>query len=93
MSYDYETEKAFVFTDKGQKMLLSVRDNAFRLISIAGAARIDKILANQIGDSWAMLACVDRLVEIGDLIKLPDEGAMTQFRVLRRPYVNEENHG
>ena len=76
MSYSYETEKQFVFTDEGQRMLLRVRDFAFAMLKQAGAVRGDKLLAAAgSGSSWSMMACVDRLVELNDLAEASTGGA------------------
>lgn len=72
MSYSYETERPFVFTDEGQRMLLRVRDFSRRILREAGAVRADKLLgACDSGDSWSMMACVDRLCELGYLKLIP----------------------
>ena len=70
MSYDYRLERAFVFTEPGQEMLLRIRDNAARLLATAGACRFNEMTRGVTGDTWSMLACVDRLVERGDLVEV-----------------------
>lgn len=67
MSYDYRTERPFIFTEDGQLMFLAIRDKTKALISKAGAARCDKMIEDVSGSSWSMLACVDRLVELGEI--------------------------
>lgn len=67
MSYKYETERPKLFTDAGQRMLLKVRDNVRALTKLAGAVRMDKATTGISDDSWTMLACVDRLVELKEL--------------------------
>jgi hypothetical protein len=67
MPYDYATERASIFTESGQAMFLEIRDNAKRLLSEAGAFRFQELTRSVAGDSWAMLACVDRLVELREL--------------------------
>lgn len=67
MAYDYTKERPGIFTEDGQAMFLKVRDTARVLISEAGAARCQEILRHVTGDSWQMLACLDRLVELGEL--------------------------
>lgn len=84
MSYSYEAEKPTLFTDQGQRMFLAIRDYAFTLIEQAGAARLDKIISGaRGGDSWTMLACVDRLVELGELREIGSE-SVTQHKVYTR---------
>lgn len=67
MSYVYAQERPKVFTEDGQIMFLAIRDRARKLIEEAGCARLDKIIHGITGDVWTMIACVDRLVEIGEL--------------------------
>ena len=73
MSYDYKTQKQFVFTDEGQKMLLKFRDQAREHIERSGAVCYAAITAGTGGGSWDILACVDRLVELGDLRRITPE--------------------
>jgi hypothetical protein len=79
--YDYKTEKPFIFTEEGQKMFLRVRDKANALHETAGACTIEHATEYLSGSSWSMLACVDRLVEIGEYKYLENDGC-TQHRVL-----------
>ena len=37
MSYDYQKERPGLFTDEGQRMLLSVRDRTQRMLAASGA--------------------------------------------------------
>lgn len=68
MSYVYETEKPWLFTDDGQRCLLKARDAAFRLLDEAGAFMAMKPLSKvDYGDTWKALAILDRLVELGDI--------------------------
>ena len=85
MGYNYADQKPSLFTDDGQRMFLKIRDEAFRLTAIAGAARVQEIIRNASGDPWSMLACVDRLVEIGELIEITQEQVAGQHRVFFRP--------
>lgn len=81
MSYDYETEKAFVFTDEGQRHFLKVRDKAHELLKLAGAVSADTLLFGT-GNSWSLMACVDRLVELGELVEIKTNGAW-QHRIFK----------
>lgn len=73
MAYVYGELKQHVFSENGQKMFLAIRDNAQRLIKTAGVATMEKIIAGQTGDVWQMMACVDRLVELGELLETRNE--------------------
>lgn len=81
MSYDYATERPNIFTEHGQVMFLSIRDNAKRLLAEAGAARSAEMMRGCAGNVWTMLACIDRLVELGEIRELTPLGAAGQDRV------------
>lgn len=74
MSYQYETEKKFVFEDMGQRQFLRIRDFVQRMLHEAGAISAGHALNawKGGGDSWEMMACVDRLVELGELREVTD---------------------
>ena len=65
--YDYEKEKPKIFTDEGQRDFIKVRDEALRLLEIAGAFEMFKVLKGITGDIWYMMALVDRIVELGEI--------------------------
>lgn len=72
MGYDYATQRPKVFTEDGVSMPLKIRDTTKALIARAGVARSDKMMAGCSGDVWDMLACIDRLVEMGDIHEIPN---------------------
>jgi hypothetical protein len=74
--YSYVDEKPFVLTDEGQRIFLKVRDFAERAIKIGGAVRAHELMnaASGAGDSWKMMACVDRLIELKELREVGREG-------------------
>jgi hypothetical protein len=81
--YNYETEKPKLFTDEGQRMFLRVRDHAHKLHQAAGCFTVENAMSKAGGgDSWTMLACVDRLVELGEFKYISKTGA-TQNWVLQ----------
>jgi len=51
-------------------MFLKVRDTVKHLLKEAGAVRMEEAISGVTGDSWQMLACVDRLVELGEIMEL-----------------------
>lgn len=81
MPYDYQQQRASLFTDEGQRKLLAVRDRVARLLKTAGAVRLQEAIAEVTGDSWESLACVDRLVELGEIREITGEGVAGQHRV------------
>lgn len=82
MPYEYQHNRQDVFTEAGQVMFLKIRDNANRLVALAGAAQFQEIVRDVSGDSWTMLACVDRLVELGELREWTGYGYVPgQYRI------------
>ena len=77
--YDYEEQKRSLFTDKGQRLFISVRDCVKQKIKISGAVTMVRAieLPDGIGtaDSWELMACIDRMVELGELCEIPTNGA------------------
>ena len=69
MSYDYATERSSLFTDEGQRTFLAVRDHIQKMLKLAGAVRASNAWQCQraSGSSWLLLACLDRLVELGEI--------------------------
>ncbi len=80
MSYNYAIERPFVLTDEGQRVLLKMRDLAFELCGKAGAVRADKLMVFS-GNSWQIMACIDRLVEVGDLREIQFNNGAWQRKV------------
>lgn len=82
MSYSYQKERPAVFTEEGQRMFLSIRDRAKRLTREAGAFTAYKAISGETGSSWQMLACLDRLVELREIIEIgPENSRRAQDRV------------
>ncbi len=84
MSYSYPEMRDRLFTDDGQRMFLKCRDTTQRLLDTAGAARMDKMIAGLTGDSWLMLACADRMVELDELHEISPPGSAGQHRIFVR---------
>lgn len=82
MSYDYQTERPYVLTDEGQRRVFAVADFATRAIEMSGAVTAGKLMsAAGSGDSWKLMACVDRLVEIGRLREIAFPRSTWQERI------------
>lgn len=84
--YDYQTIKKNLFTDDGQRMFLKIRDFVNKTLEIAGAVRMQEAINSASGDSWTMLACVDRLVELGEIVEIPQTSVAGQYRVFVKSY-------
>jgi hypothetical protein len=83
MSYDYKTERAQLFTEDGQKLLLDIWDTAQHLLDKAGAFQADKVMVRP-GSSWTMIACLDYLVETERLVEVTGTyNVFAQHRVFR----------
>jgi len=71
MCYKYEKIKPKIFTEENQKLFLGIREHVKRTLAISGAITMIKatILPKGVGgaDSWTQMACVDRLVELGEI--------------------------
>ena len=85
MSYNYDEEKGQLFTDRGQIRFLKVRDHVARIVKTSGVITMDKAMSVLTGDTWEMMACVDRLVELGELEEVEQLplGYRAQDRIFR----------
>lgn len=73
MSYVYADLKPDLLTDAGQQQFIRRRDKVLRLVTQAGAVTAEGAMSVMDGgDSWLMLAALDRMVELGDLIEIPN---------------------
>lgn len=80
--YSYETEKPNLFTEAGQRVFLRIRDHTHKILKLSGAIRMEEAMsAAKSGSSWTMLACVDRMVELGELREISQPDCAGQHRV------------
>ena len=81
--YEYQEQRAAIFTEDGQKMFLGIRDGTHALLKKSGAVTMGRAMSSGEGggDSWATMACVDRLVELGEIREIPQERCAGQDRV------------
>lgn len=79
--YTYEKLKPQLFTEEGQVMFLNIRDNVHALLKLAGAVRTSEAISVASGDSWLMLACMDRLVELEEIRMVGDGHVAVQHQV------------
>lgn len=88
MSYNYQTQRAELFSDLGQRLLLGVRDHVHNILKSSGAITMSKaaVLPQGIGaaDHWTLMACVDRLAEIGEILELTGDNYHEPVFVLKR---------
>jgi hypothetical protein len=81
--YSYSIEKPRIFTEDGQRMFLAIRDKANELLDAAGAVSSGKLFCVS-GETWQMLACMDRLIELGELREITGPNVAGQDRVFVR---------
>lgn len=72
MSYQYSEQREQLFTDEGQRRFLEIRDHVEAILAESGAITMDKAICKAMGCNWFAMACVDRLVEIGELLEVPN---------------------
>ena len=79
--YEYKIEKPKIFTEEGQKMFLKIRDHIEKCLKLSGAVDMGCAIAGNTGDTWEMMACVDRLVELGELQEILQNDPAGQHRI------------
>lgn len=85
MSYNYKTERPYIFTEEGQRMFLDIRDKSQQLIRDAGAFRMQEVMLGLSGSTWAMLACIDRLIELKEIREVTSYDVADQHRIFTEP--------
>lgn len=70
LCYSYETMRPQLFNDEGQRLFLKVRDHVGVVVKRTGAIRLREAIAGLQGEEWERIACVDRMVEIGELVEI-----------------------
>jgi hypothetical protein len=79
--YNYLVEKHKIFTDDGQREFLKVRDQVQFLLKEAGAFKVFSALKGISGDSWLMMAYIDRMVELNEIREITGPAVAGQDRV------------
>lgn len=78
--YEYSDLKPTLFTDAGQRQFLQIRDHVHKVLETAGAIRMGNAMEGN-GSSWERMACVDRLVELGEIREIDYGHCATQHRI------------
>ena len=81
MSYNYEEIKPSLFIEANQRLFLEVRDKVHKFLKETGVAKMGFIIQGLCGDSWVMIACVDRLVELGEIREIIHGDCAGQDRI------------
>lgn len=87
MAYNYATERNYVFSEEGQKMFLEVRDKVDELLKKAGAFQMCRAwegISAGAYSTWEAMACVDRLIELGEIREVSGPEATGQERTFVR---------
>lgn len=78
--YKYEDLKPLLFTEDNQLLFIKIRENVHRMLNSSGAFTMGHVASLPTGigaaDTWTMLACVDRLLELGEIKEIPTHGAV-----------------
>ena len=85
MGYDYLVEKHKILNDEGQRKFLKVRNRAQKLLQEAGAFKMFAALKDISGDTWEMMAYVDRMVELGEIKEITGKEVWGQERIFVKP--------
>jgi len=83
MAYDYATERPALFTDEGQQAFLEVRDKVNKMLMGNGAVMHGSIRVP--GDTWFHMACLDRMIELGEIVEITGRDVAGQHRVYVKP--------
>ena len=80
--YSYTAERSFVLTDEGQRSFLRVRDFAAKCLKNSGAVTTGVLMGvASAGDSFKSMACVDRLLELGEVSEVSSPNYAWQDRI------------
>lgn len=82
--YLYSEQREKLFTEKGQVLFMKVRDRVKEILPTCRAFRMDVLLDagwDVFADPWDVLACVDRMVELGELTECRYGECAGQHRV------------
>lgn len=86
--YNYSEQKTSIFTEDGITMFIKVRDGVRDTLSKSGAITMDAAMRFAgSGSSWAMMACVDRLVETKELTEINYGECCSQHRIFVSPRI------
>lgn len=81
MKYDYKKYRDQIFTDEGQRTFLKIRDNIQRCLKVSGAVRMTEAISGCSGLNWEHMACVDRMVELGEIREIQQPPCIAQSRI------------
>ncbi len=79
--YDYHKQGEGLFTDEGQRMFLNIRDRVLSLLGKSGAVTLGGATAKASGNNWLHIACIDRMVELGEIREIDQGEVVGQNRI------------
>jgi len=79
--YTYSDLKHTTLNDDGQRRFLKVRDHVTDLLRKAGAVSMESAMSVVSGGSWEAMACVDRMVELGEIREIEQKDCAGQHRI------------
>ena len=81
IAYNYQIEKLNLQTEYGRMVFQKVRDNVKWLISQSGAVMMKDAIKETGGDSWRSYACIDKLIEIGEIAEIEQGKIINEHRI------------
>lgn len=82
--YEYQKVKQNIFTESGQVMFIKIRDKVNSLLSQRRYFMMEEVLGCE-GSAWEIMACVDRLKELREIVETSGSGTMGQYRCFMKP--------
>jgi hypothetical protein len=80
--YKYSEIKPALFLEKNQKGFLNIRERVLEMLKYAGAVQ-SVAVANQhfMGNTYGVYAVLDRMVELGEVVEIPQQKVNVGDRV------------
>ena len=86
--YNYEVEKeSLLASDSGVKMFLKINNTAMETIKRCGVVYMSDAIAGNYGSTWKMFACIDRLVELGEIREITQGDVDQMNRIFSLSYL------
>lgn len=77
--YKYEDMKSKILTEDGLDVYIKTSNLAKDLLNTSGSFMMSKVMKS--GDSWLIMACVDMMVERGEITEVTSSNTAGQHRV------------
>lgn len=83
--YNYPEVRPEIFTDSGRQKLEVIRQKVSQHLGNSPSITLVQAISGALGDTWVNMACVDRMVELGELEEIDVRAKIAQDRTFRRP--------